>query len=56
MMLQYESTRYLIIFKNNILNIYPHKYTAINFNTHHDLPLKKTLITQNLVIFAKICF
>ena len=46
----------IITLKNNVSDIYSHKYSKIKINLDYDLPLEKTEDTANVVILIKSIF
>ena len=50
----FDKIRYLVKLKSNISDAYSNKYTKIKINSDHDLPLKKKLNMQNLIIYIRV--
>ena len=44
------------MFKNNISDVYYHKYTKIKSNSYNNLPLKNNNYVYNVIIFIKSVF
>ena len=49
-------TKSIVTLKNNVSDIYSHKYSKIKINLDYDLPLEKTKDTANVVILIKSVF
>ena len=50
----FDKIRYLVKLKSNISDAYSNKYTKIKIDSDHDLPLKKKLNIQNLIIYIRV--